>query len=393
MRLLVFILLAALLAGGCATKPAKPAEAGKPVAAGASKGLEPLGTQELLKWSLENQALIEWNVAVLAAGFNEVANTTTSLSARREALRVKAAYATASYAIASGPNPLLQVLDMLAMSELSYQTWVEDKRAVSTFGAQAGPVETAFTEIRERTHTQALKHLSADQIQDVDDMVRAWRKSHPGPAAVEFIRFEALADERSRSVKFNTDFGGLLGRIEGQAWDVRFLGERMLMLASRMPLIAEWHAEAAEANIMAQPEIAEALTAMKQIQETQRPIPQELKSLNGHMSALPTNFLAALGQQEEFKEALENMKQTGPRIQKLDESISALNQSVTLLGNEMSQIASNTQPDTLRRLTENAKKVAGIEVRSLILLATVCVAGLLLLHALLRRWNRGSSGS
>jgi len=209
-------------------------------------------TELAVKWA-ENEALVEWQVSRLAASCNEIATATLSPAARREALRLKAAYGTSSYAIVSGSSALVQALDLTAMAALSHQVWVEEGRAASEFGALAKPVERAMSEIRERTRAHALKHLSADELRGVEEMVRAWRMGNPGPVVVEFIRFEAFADEFAGSLGKSADLGGLFGRIAGTAQNVEMLGERALFLISRMPRLAEWHAEAAGRHVCARP--------------------------------------------------------------------------------------------------------------------------------------------
>jgi hypothetical protein len=381
--------LACMLAAGCtatSSKSTKPSRLGVP---GTSKDRQELEERQVMKWA-ENEALVEWQVARLAASCNEVAATTQSPPARREALRLKAAYATSSYAILSGRNVLVQVLDFVAMAALTHQIWVEEGRAVSEFGAQAKPVEAAISVIRERTRTHSLTHISADELQEVEGMVRAWRKAHPGPVVVEFIRFEAFADEFASSVRNPTDLGGLFGRIAGGAHNVELLGERALVLTSRMPRLAEWHAEAAAANVLAQPQVADAMTALKQLGELQRVLPDQLKTLHAldsRLASLPAELADAVAKQPELKEALARVEQTGQQIKALEGSVTTLDKSVTALATQLAQLASATQPASLQQLADKTSDAFLVRVRSLLLLGTACAATLLLLHALLRRWS------
>jgi hypothetical protein len=228
-RLCAIIIFCAL-AGGCASVPSQPPKSGKSAGTENSKDLQESEEQQLLKWAA-NLSLVEWQVARLAASCNEVATATPSPAARREALRLKAAFATSSYAILSGRNVLVQVLDCLAMAALSQQVWIEEGRAASEFGAQSKLVEAAFQEIQERTRVHALTLLSPDELREVEEMVRAWRKTHPGPVVAEFIRFEAFADEIARSFGNPSDLVGLFGKIAGGAHNVELLGERAVFLS------------------------------------------------------------------------------------------------------------------------------------------------------------------
>ena len=391
MQRLALIALAGLLAGGCAaTRPKAPA-ASRSVAQDASQELQQLETPELVKWVLENEALVEWQVGLLAAGCNEVAASARSPAARREALRVKAAYATSSCAIATGSNPLVQVLDLLALATLSHQVWVEEGRAAAQFGAQATPVVLAFTQIRERTREHARKHLSATELQEVEAMVCAWRKAHPGLAVVEFIRFDAFADELAASVGKGSDLGGLLGRVSGQVQSVQFLGERALLLAGRTPRLAEWHAEAAAANVLAQPEVADAMTALKQLGELQRTLPEQFKALqalDARLAAMPAELAGAVAKQPELKMALAQVEQTGQQMKELEGGVRALEKSVGTLATQLAQLNSAADPKSLQQLADTTGTAVMRQARSLVLLATGCAAAVVVLQALLRRWSR-----
>jgi hypothetical protein len=345
--------------------------------------------QQIMQWA-ENEALVEWQVARLATSCNEVANTAQSPAVRREALRLKAAYGTSSYAVLSGRNPLVQMLDLVAMAELSALVWAEEGRAVSTFGAKSSPVEMALLEIRERVRAHALAQMSVDELREVGEMVRAWRKAHPGPVVVEFIRFEAFADEIAGSMGKPADLGGLLGRISGGARNVELLGERALFLTSRMPRLAEWHAEAAAANLLAQQELAEAVGAMKQLGELPRAVPEHLKALqmlDSRLAAMPAELAGAVAKQPVLKETLAEVEQAGQQIKALEGSVTALEKSITTLGNHLPPLAAAVHPDALRQLADHTGGVASVQVRSMILLAVACAAALLVLHALLRRWS------
>jgi len=389
MKRLVATVLACVLAAGCTTRPSKSPKSSTLGAPGTSKQRQELEEQQVLKWA-ENEALVEWQVARLAASCNEVAATTQSPAARREALRLKAAYATSSYAILSGRNVLVQVLDFVAMAALTYQVWVEEGRAGSEFGAQAKPVEAAISGIRERTRAHALTHISADELREVEEMVRAWRKAHPGPVVVEFIRFEAFADEFASSARNPSDLGGLFGRIAGGAHNVELLGERGLVLVSRMPRLAEWHAEAAAANVLAQPQVADAMTALKRLGELQQVLPDQLKTLHAldlRLASMPAELAAAVAKQPELKEALAQVEQTGQQIKALEGGVASLDKSVSTLATQLAQLTSATQPASLQQLADKTGDAFLVRARFLLLAATACAAALILLHALLRRWS------
>jgi hypothetical protein len=381
-----FFVLMATLAAGCATTPSKRTSQADP-----STNHPVTFAQEVVKWA-ETKALVEWQVSRLASSCNEVATSTPSAAARREALRLKAAYATSSYAIVSGSIPLVQTLDLTAMATLCHQIWIEEGRAAAEFGPQAKPVELAFWDIRERTRAHALKEMSADELRGVEDTVLAWRKAHPGPVVMEFIRFEAFADEIADSVGKSADLGGLFGRITGKMQNVEMLGERALFLTSRMPRLAEWHAEAAAANVLAQREFGEAMASLKQLGEMQRLLPEQIKVLDTRLAAMPQELAGALGRQPEVKEALAHLQQTGQRVDSLGTNVQNLERSVITLDAQLAQLNMAARADTLQQLADRTADKLLRHARSLILLATGCALVVVVVQALLRRWCRPPAG-
>jgi hypothetical protein len=102
---------------------------------------------------------------------------------------------------------------------------------------------------------------------------------------------------------------------------------------------------------------------------------------------MPSELTLAISRQPELKDTLEQVQSTGQRVQALEQSVRALETSVNNLDTHLKQIANSVQPDTLRQLTDHAAAAAWTRVRYGVLLAAACGAALLILHALLRKWN------
>lgn len=358
----------------------KQAAAGKTATSGAGTAAD------IAKWAA-TEALVEWQVARVAAACNEVADKTDSAVARREALRFKAAYATSSYAIQAGRSPLVQALDLAAMSKLIHDVWIDDGRAKQQFGAQAQPVISALVEIRKRSRSHLLAYLSERELDAVEKMVETWRKNHAGPVVGEFIRFEAFADEIAAELGKIEDLGGMMGRLAGEVNNATYLGERALLLTSRMPRLAEWHAEAAAANVLARPDMVATLAALQQLGGLQQMLPEQIKSLEHRLAALPVELAGAVGDEPALKEALEKSAAALRQLGAVETSIRNLDRSVAGLETQVGQLGVNTHPTSLRVLADEAGGHVWHRGRELILLGTGCVAGLLLFHAILRRWS------
>jgi hypothetical protein len=341
---------------------------------------------DVAKWAA-TEALVEWQVARVAAACNEVADKTDSAAARREALRFKAAYATSSYAIQAGRSPLVQALDLAAMSKLIHGVWVDDGRAQEQFGAAAQPVISALVDIRKRSHSHSLTYLSERELDSVEGMVESWRKRHAGPIVGEFIRFEAFADELAAELGKIEDLGGMMGRLAGEVNNATYLGERALLLTSRMPRLAEWHAEAAAANVLARQDIATALVSIGQLGELQRTLPDQIKILDSRLGTLPQELAGAVGEQPVLKEALEKAAAALRELAAVETSIRTLDRSVTELGTQVDRLGRNTHPSALQGVADDAGRHVWSHGSALILLASGCMACLLVLRAILHRWS------
>jgi hypothetical protein len=247
--------------------------------------------------------------------------------------------------------------------------------------------QNAVEEIRGRVRTHALSYLSTNEIQAVEAMAFAWRKDHPEAVVVEFIRFEAFADEIANSASAHANLGGLFGRISASTRNVEMLGARALFLATRMPRLTEWHAEAAAANLLTQPELANSLAAVKQVAEAQKGLLDRFDRIDARLAAVPADLADKFASQPDLKAAFGRLEQASQDLSKLDASLGTLERSVTALVSELGKLNATTRPETLQQLVDHSEEKFAANARSLIWMTIAGVAGLLVLNTLLRRIN------
>jgi hypothetical protein len=68
--------------------------------------------------------------------------------------------------------------------------------------------------------------------------------------------------------------------------------------------------------------------------------------------------------------------------------VQQLNGTVATLTQQFQQINRTYDPESVQKMAQEGKLIAAHEARSLVYLMTVCIAGLIFLHATLRRWRR-----
>jgi hypothetical protein len=87
-------------------------------------------------------------------------------------------------------------------------------------------------------------------------------------------------------------------------------------------------------------------------------------------------------------ETLTHVGEIAYEVKLLEKRLHALEQSVTALNASLAPVGAALKPEALREIINQAGDAAHSRAQLLILLAAACAAGLLILHAVLRRWSR-----
>ena len=113
----------------------------------------------------------------------------------------------------------------------------------------------------------------------------------------------------------------------------------------------------------------------------------------GSAAAGSTPAAAATPPTPTIHDTLIAVRQIAHELKAIDERLGALEKSVGGINASLAPVGAVAQPEKLKETLNLAGDVAWERGRALILLATACVAGLLVLHAVLRRWFGGYRGS
>lgn len=394
------MLPAVLLMTGCAAVPiqtrSEPVTGVKP----ASTTRPTYTTEQLIQIDLAANAFGEWYLARLAVACDQIATHEATPEARHAALQLKATQAAAVYSIGSGPNPIVGVLDMAVLVNLTHRKWVQEKLAQQTFGPDAALLEEALNDAMKRGHENALRVISETELKAVEVSVEQWRAENPKIVDIEFIRFEDFVDEMAHSLTpaEKTDFLATLHTAAEGLTEARLLGERSMFLMTRMPRLIAWQIDAQLSGVLQQPEARKATTDLSQLTLKVSAMSDELARVNGQLDLFPQKLSDAVASRGEIKQALSAANEAIGRsesaikeLNSLTASLTSLQESTNRLGEKLDQVMKAADPMAMQKMATEGKEIAVREAKSLIYLITGCLAALLILHALLRWTTRSKA--
>jgi hypothetical protein len=255
----------ALPCSGCAAPPSRPAPVTPRVMDGAGVG-EQVTSAELDELT---RAFADRYVGLLYSVCNTIKKDNPDAAQRREAQALLLDCSTNVYDIASNADAFTRVLDLVVVTSLLSQVWVDDGRATAVFGERGEPLARGMVRAQQETRALAVKVLTAEQLRVVDSLLDDWRAENPEMTAVSFVRFSNFAIGRGRTAASEVLAArGLFAEVgeAGQAVDeARLLGERVFYRLKREPTLLRWQVEAMKDDLIATPETAAALANLNRL--------------------------------------------------------------------------------------------------------------------------------
>ncbi len=182
--------------------------------------------------------------------------------ARRAALENSSAYVTSALDIAIGPNPEVNMLDMVVFVTLT-RIVVEEYWVPKVFGDEAKILVEVFRNNEAEIWSIAGKVLTPQQQQELRDLIRQWRDRDPDRVYVEAARFGDFAWFMGESELAKAQEGGGFLGIKGVTREVseaRMLAERAMFYAQRVPWIVRSMVRLLLLDVAQTPEINQVMT-------------------------------------------------------------------------------------------------------------------------------------
>jgi hypothetical protein len=268
--------IAALLCGGCARLAAGPAK-DAPRQVGATNGGQPISSAELDELT---RAFADRYIGLLYSACGDLKKDNPDLLQRREAQVLMTDCAMNVYDIASNPDAFTRMLDLVVVTTLVSQVWIDDDRAAEVFAGRDEVLVRALHHGRVEAWVLAAEVLRPDQLDLLDYLLWDWRRHNPDMVRASFVRFSTFAIGRGRSANAEVLVaGGLFGNVgrAGQAVEeARLLTERMFYLLKRETTLLRWQLETLQDQMLATPEVGRALADVHRLTDQVEQLPKNV---------------------------------------------------------------------------------------------------------------------
>jgi hypothetical protein len=288
----ICLLLLLNMTGGCAAPQSKASAAANAPATITSTGMTRAELDSEVRGFADNFTVR------MAGCYDQIALHAATPQQRYWAMQNKAGQALAAVTAASGPNPAVNLLDLIVMVTLKRMS-VEEYFGPDATDEQAQDLLAAYKQSETEIWILAAGVFSPAQITELHGLIATWKKNNPKQSYVGFVRFSDFANAATTAKQSGGQFnpGSILGilnvdplaglsPIEQEAQEYRQLAERMVYISLRMPTILSWQVEYTAAVIMNEPPI-------QQMQATAADYGKAMNRFNDIVAAYPQDYAAA----------------------------------------------------------------------------------------------------
>jgi hypothetical protein len=243
-------------------------------------------------------------------------------SGRQEVLRIKLLIGSSLVSVVSGPNPNVNLLDLVSLTTLTRMS-VENYWTKKTNGPVFEPWLATSRVLETNAWDLAARFLRPDQVNELRQGIEQWYARTPEVHTAFFARphaFVAMArtekaiqEKRAGSV-FSLVSVDPVAQLEPAVREVtqsRLLAERAMYTAQRMPFLLRLQAELLAYEVTEQPTARLALTNAMQISDSAQRMVRVAESLSQSVSQLPDRL------SEERKEILRTLELHEGKLQDL----------------------------------------------------------------------------
>ena len=269
-------------------------------------------TEIELQSDLMNYADRFANILILAFKNFEALNPTPEA---RHAIMGDTLYnLSAIFTIAAEPNPETALLDMVVLATLGNIIYQDNM--VRKYGKQVEVIANGYRQIEADIWGIATKILSAEQQEELRQLIKQWRKDNPERTALHYLRFSTFVKQPKKSTLVRRGkTGGLIKSVQQvteEVGEMRMIAKRFLFMGTRMPLLTGYFAELWMAQTIVNPEAQKVLADFQRFSLSSERLANVAEQLPDKiMDQVAIERKAAIDQ---LIKAMKNAEQEGEKI-------------------------------------------------------------------------------
>ena len=218
-------------------------------------------------------------------------------------------HATTAFILASGPNPIVNMLDLTGMATLARMT-MEEYWVPEVFGEKGKALLEWHQRSEEEIWKVAADVLSEEQQEQLRKLIRDWREARPTERMASFVSICDYAKERWSSPILATETSRSLLRMvyldplsnldpaTRQLAQTRYTAERLIYFVQRSPAILRLHTEMLFNDVTQTPQVLQVLADVTGFRETSNHFVETLDQLPSRIVREQERFLEELSKKE-----------------------------------------------------------------------------------------------
>jgi hypothetical protein len=228
-------------------------------------------------------------VTIISDATDRAVKANPTKEAKKEALRLKLHNSSSVYAIASGPNPLGQLLDLATVATLNKIQLVDEGRAKEIFGDSHDIIETAFHAVHDDIWGVARRFLKPSEITSIQRVILQWRKKNPTVTLLAYVRFDDFARANAGLKQSSPEIGGLfeeINKVNETVETAQQFGERTFFYFQRYPRLLQWQTERTVEGVMDNAGIQKLEDSVQKMANAAQVFAQEIQKLKDREAAI-----------------------------------------------------------------------------------------------------------
>jgi len=252
-------------------------------------------------------------VAYVGQVADELKKGAATSQKRSAVLRLQLDYLAAIVDIAIGPEPELNLVDMIVLVTLMRIT-LEDYWVPEVFGVRGEKLLETVRRIETDVWAAAPMILKEEQQEELRDLIDEWRENNPDQYYISSIRLTDLARAEMRSSKKGKKYSGFLAEVKvaSNAIDeFTLVAQQLLVYLGVLPVMAVMETELAFYEIMSVPEMQKLLDDADRLTQVSEGLAKQMEELPGWVSAERQQLLQDLASEEKrLRGLLTDVRQT-----------------------------------------------------------------------------------